>query len=325
MIDVYILLTNEFRFLDIQVQLIRHYVKDINNIYGVMGPVGTVGPFKNNQVKTLSIDSIIIPPDKKFLPPKQIRVSRIINYLMENYVDKRDIPALFLHADVFPISDFIIPEQENIVARGAKNQSNFAVTWAFIKPTHRLIKYYIDKGYPGFFPQGDRFKKIFGIDQDGLNIEWCAPSFIHTDDSSRNELNNPELSEKKLEFLKKYIAKKNMSFDESVILPQDLISLTKRYVNERKKWIDAGKPLRSPEEIDRIFQVCQACPFFLADSSAAGSCTICGCGLKKRGKTMNKIAWATTECPKTPSEWLQDKEPKSFDKNPSTPKKCCGG
>lgn len=326
MIDVYILLSNEFSFLDFQVGLIKKYVKDLGSIYGVMGPIGQLGAFKKNLAKSLTINEIIIPPEKRFISVKPIKLYNIVDYLMDSYVDKSGNTALILHADVFPISNFEMPPNLNIIGRGSNNKSNFSLTWLAINPTYRLVDYKLDSSYSSFFPMEDKFEKTFGIKkEDDINIEWCNPCFIHTDDSSKNADNNPELVSKKLKFLEKYISlKENLVFDESVILPQDLISLTKRYTKEREVWVNAGKPLRSPEEIERIFTICSACPFFFAKSSASGSCSICGCQIKKRGKLMNKAAWATTECPKTPSEWLPNQNPEIFTKKDLPIKKCCG-
>lgn len=326
MIDVYILLSNEFRFLDIQVELIKKYVKDLGNIYGVMGPVAGLRIFEQNKVKDIKIEQIVLPPIKPFFSPKQKRIAAIVNYLTDKYINVRDVPGLILHADVFPISPFEILPKYDIIGRGSGEKSNFSVTWIACKPNSIFQHYKLDKAFPTMFPQGDWFKKVFGVDKDPeLNIEWCNPCFIHTDDSSRDCETNNGRAEKKLEFLKKYLElKENIVFDENAVMPQDLISLTKRYAKEREVWVNAGKPLRSPEEIEMIFNICSACPFFFANSSVAGSCSICGCQIKKRGKLMNKAAWATTECPKTPSEWLPNKNPEIFAKKDVPIKKCCG-
>jgi hypothetical protein len=326
MIDVYILLSNEFRFLNIQVELIKKYVKDVGNIYGVMGPIGGLKILSQNSIKDIQINQIVLPPSKQFFAPKQLRIARIVNFLTTNYINKSGNPGLILHADVFPISTFEMPKEYSLIGRGSNNRSNFSVTWIACQPNSLFANYKVDKSYSTMFPQGDWFKKVFGINKDpDINIEWCNPCFIHTDNSSSDcELNNGKF-EKKLDFLKEYLKlKENIEFDESAVLPQDLISLTKRYAKEREAWVAAGKPLRTPEEIERIFRICSGCPFFFANSSVSGSCSICGCQIKKRGKLMNKAAWATTECPKTPSEWLPNKNPEIFAKKDVPIKKCCG-
>lgn len=91
--------------------------------------------------------------------------------------------------------------------------------------------------------------------------------------------------------------------DDNQILPQDAASLIERYLAERKRWVEAGKPLRHPDEISRIFKICQPCEYFNKTGKKSGECLICGCHLKEKSKILNKIAWATTHCPKTPPEW----------------------
>lgn len=80
-------------------------------------------------------------------------------------------------------------------------------------------------------------------------------------------------------------------------------------MTERKKWIEAGKPMRSEEEIKRIHDLCSQCPMFRKKEghiSGYDKCGICECNLHPTSKTLNKIAWATTECPKDDPEWTAE-------------------
>lgn len=87
-------------------------------------------------------------------------------------------------------------------------------------------------------------------------------------------------------------------------LSKNIISMALRYKKERDIWVEAGKPLRTPEQIEEIFEVCKACPFFdTGGSDSQGNCGICGCFIKKQGTTLNKAAWATTKCPHKPPKW----------------------
>ena len=90
-------------------------------------------------------------------------------------------------------------------------------------------------------------------------------------------------------------------------LPQDLLSKGKRYLNERDIWKKAGKPVRSDEEIFRIFtEVCSQCEHFNPRSEKLGNCRLCGCFLKPKGLSFNKIAWSTTYCPANPPKWTAE-------------------
>jgi len=77
------------------------------------------------------------------------------------------------------------------------------------------------------------------------------------------------------------------------------MGLILRFLREYVKWAWAGKPLRSSEEMGRIFSICESCPFFdrYAPGETYGTCNKCGCNLDKTDKGRNKIAWATTKCP----------------------------
>ncbi len=86
------------------------------------------------------------------------------------------------------------------------------------------------------------------------------------------------------------------------VLPQDLASLTNRFFEERAKWVQEGKQYRTPARMNEIFEICKGCPFFESEGEA-GSCGICGCRLSPTDKFINKIAWATTECPHAPPKW----------------------
>lgn len=72
-----------------------------------------------------------------------------------------------------------------------------------------------------------------------------------------------------------------------------VINKIKRFLLAKLRWQNAGSPVRPPEEILRIYNdVCVPCEEFDNDS-----CSECGCRIKPRGTQLNKLAWATEECP----------------------------
>ncbi len=86
--------------------------------------------------------------------------------------------------------------------------------------------------------------------------------------------------------------------------PEFTISeLIETYSIEREEWIEAGKPLRSAEEIKSIHSICVSCPHFQPKSPTKGNCRLCGCTIKAKGKTLNKAAWGNKKCPDNPSRW----------------------
>jgi len=77
------------------------------------------------------------------------------------------------------------------------------------------------------------------------------------------------------------------------------MGLILRFLKEYVKWTLKGKPIRSDQEMGRIFSICEGCPFFqrYAPGADFGICGKCGCNLDKTDKGRNKIAWGTTKCP----------------------------
>ena len=67
----------------------------------------------------------------------------------------------------------------------------------------------------------------------------------------------------------------------------------KSYLVEREFWISKGRPMRTEKEIQLIYETfCEPCEF-----REKKLCGTCGCYINL-GTTINKIAFATTECSK---------------------------
>lgn len=82
-----------------------------------------------------------------------------------------------------------------------------------------------------------------------------------------------------------------------------LPSLVTQVANVSKgaaKWIAAGRPVRSDEEVAKLFDQCQSnvCGLYRPKEDGVGRCAGCGCWLKRNGGLMNKLKWATEDCPK---------------------------
>ena len=88
-----------------------------------------------------------------------------------------------------------------------------------------------------------------------------------------------------------------------------MLSLLKQYLAEEKKWKEAGQPIRSPERMAEIHSICRGCPMFRKDGGIIPTydqCSICKCNLHESHHLLNKIAWATTRCPKDDPEWIEE-------------------
>ncbi len=76
-------------------------------------------------------------------------------------------------------------------------------------------------------------------------------------------------------------------------------SLGEKFVNYYgaiRKWIAAGRPARTPEEINKLFEEhCKKCDKYDADKHA---CKNCGCAVSTDSTPLtNKLAMATERCP----------------------------
>ncbi len=69
-----------------------------------------------------------------------------------------------------------------------------------------------------------------------------------------------------------------------------------RYAAALKKWIAAGRPTRTNEEVMAIENICKQCEKYEAES---GRCKVCGCKITTPGiAILSKAKLATEVCPK---------------------------
>lgn len=68
-----------------------------------------------------------------------------------------------------------------------------------------------------------------------------------------------------------------------------------RYGRALSRWIKAGRPIRSEEDIATLYEICKTCRAFETETN---SCKFCGCRLGTNSNPLiNKIAMATERCP----------------------------
>ena len=69
-----------------------------------------------------------------------------------------------------------------------------------------------------------------------------------------------------------------------------------RYSRAVRRWVAAGRPVRSEEDVQNIFEIhCKTCEQYDQKKEA---CVICGCRVRRRGLALlNKIRMATEGCP----------------------------
>ena len=64
------------------------------------------------------------------------------------------------------------------------------------------------------------------------------------------------------------------------------------YLQAVTRWVLAGRPRRSQEEISRLLAICRRCPHY-----RLGRCALCGCRLGGGSPLTSKLAMATKHCP----------------------------
>ena len=70
-----------------------------------------------------------------------------------------------------------------------------------------------------------------------------------------------------------------------------------RYAMAVARWLAAGSPRRSDDEVAELLAICQACPTSRYDA-ARESCKRCGCKVNANGwGLVNKLRMATEDCP----------------------------
>ncbi len=73
------------------------------------------------------------------------------------------------------------------------------------------------------------------------------------------------------------------------------------YAAAVSRWIAAGRPTRTPEQIAERLATCQACPHF---NAARRTCRKCGCCVSVIADALaNKLAMGTEVCPDDPPRW----------------------
>ena len=69
-----------------------------------------------------------------------------------------------------------------------------------------------------------------------------------------------------------------------------------KYAVALTRWIAAGRPIRTDEEVEEIVAICEDCDKYKTDEKR---CRVCGCGVSTGGLAIfNKARLATERCPK---------------------------
>jgi len=73
-----------------------------------------------------------------------------------------------------------------------------------------------------------------------------------------------------------------------------------RYARAMKRWWDAGKPVRTDDEVAALLDICRRCEYY----DARGKCALCDCPINiGENAAFNKLRMATEQCPDNPPRW----------------------
>lgn len=86
-----------------------------------------------------------------------------------------------------------------------------------------------------------------------------------------------------------------------------LYEMGNRYFGERQIWQAAGEPIRKPETIKKLYQICSSneCGQF-ERVMGQERCAVCECFLHPTRTFSNKLAWSTTRCPLEEPKWVEE-------------------
>jgi hypothetical protein len=314
--NIYTLSSATTKYLPIQIYLLKKYIKDCE-IKVVVGPFNgsdrPVYPIRNDDV-----EFILLPGETQTRIGKR---SLFINYLSNNYILEDDKDSIIMDGDIFPIKDLDV--EDLIIPKGIRNyiSNRFFSISKEVERVSFIKEGYVDTDATQFvtlksdfslIPKEfetvrERIKEEEGTN--GGNVEYFEPGFLHMKDMSFVTENNPQAA--KYEALLKVAKSHGYNGEYQNLLsdnPDDLkeymgeksyLELVSRYSSEIMNWTKFGRPLRSPERVEEIFNICEACPFYKKISEGAGACLSCGCRLKSSVSLgiNNKIAMATTACP----------------------------
>ena len=343
-IAIYSLLSHTDIWLKTHIKYLRQNLPETNRIVIVQGPYGSFNPTSSGNIKLtqlsadkLGVELLEVPPDIAAGYMVAEKEKHIIKLIMEKIANQPEELALIIHGDCFPVSVMTSEQllKDKLIA-GRDWYGLVASTWLLfykelansktLKKLNRLVyKWDVERPLSAERQQSLSIK----LPTDMI-VEWCEPGWLHLNGMSAGE--NPDILEKQKIF-KDYLSLDNEKIcevltnlpfhtphvytpeetkqaqleDEEYKRPNSFPPITTRisnYLESRKIWAAAGKPLRSQEKVNELFQICKNCIHYQTTTYA---CDICGCYINEK-MDWNKLAWSITKCPDNPPQWLEEKD-----------------
>lgn len=273
---IFILSDERLDYLKTQLKLIERYISS-KQIFLVRGPYNNKYLPKNYKLPN-GIIPISVPGTRL---TKWQNIHSTLKFLWDGF-DCSNYENLFIHGDTMPVGKFSVPNEVKI--GGAKN---FSLTWLYNKPGVEVKSFQQVSKREDYWGQNltsldvKNFTQLFPNEK-YIYMEYILPNFIHLDGGSSD---SDELLKRKAKLASKLldVNQHKNGWAEQI----------KSFAKSYKEWTDNRKPLRTDEEVERIYNdICEPCEFF-----KKGRCDLCGCNLK------TKIKWQTTKCPHNPPKW----------------------
>lgn len=84
------------------------------------------------------------------------------------------------------------------------------------------------------------------------------------------------------------------------------VKLGINFASALRRWVMAGRPVRTQQQVNELLSVCKSCPFFVKDTKG-DYCGKCGCPVNDKTDDpinhRNKLVMATETCPHDPPLW----------------------
>lgn len=267
--------------------------------------------------KKLSVEILEVNPSYVGVP-WQVRRGMVYEMLIEHMSHQPEDYAWVLEADVLPMLD--LNAQDVLANNYVAGRFSGNWTWFVFNTKHAVHPFYCEN-YTEHSAYGckinrwpeDIVQPKNYTDKD--HFEWCEPGFFHIDRITLG------LSDKKLLMVEEILGEPlgppackkitnlpHIKFKPSLNIPRktQMNKTTLRnnidsYEEELKRWEEAGKPVRSKEQMEKIFNTfCKHCSYYTGEK-----CHICGCMINLT-TGLNKLRWATTRCPDNPPRWTED-------------------
>lgn len=89
----------------------------------------------------------------------------------------------------------------------------------------------------------------------------------------------------------------------TLVKPPILSTRFYSYCSAIARWVRAGMPTRTQEQIEQVHQICLDCEYLLHKHTDKQKCGKCGCNISLEMSKRNKLYLATESCPLDPPKW----------------------